>query len=199
MYKGLKNNSFDRDYIGFATLPEQIHRKSVKRGFDFTLMVVGESGLGKSTMVNSLFLGDLYKNRVVPNAAEKLERTTRIEKKSMEIEEKGVRLRLTIVDTPGFGDSTNCEESWRSCISYIDDQVGFFRAFVCVFLLYSPLFCLYPNSIDSISPTRVAWIVVTSKTIVYIAVYTFCHHTDTAYVKWISMFCDDYTKKSILF
>lgn len=37
---GLRNN-FDRDYIGFATLPEQVHRKSVKRGFDFTLMVIG--------------------------------------------------------------------------------------------------------------------------------------------------------------
>lgn len=128
------NNSFDRDYIGFATLPEQVHRKSVKRGFDFTLMVVGESGLGKSTLVNSLFLGDLYKGRVLPNAAERLERTTRIEKKAMEIEEKGVRLRLTIVDTPGFGDGTNCEESWRSCISYVEEQVSEARLF-CVFFV----------------------------------------------------------------
>ena len=59
----------DRDYIGFATLPEQIHRKSVKKGFDFTLMVVGESGLGKSTLVNSLFLSDLYKDRKIPDVS----------------------------------------------------------------------------------------------------------------------------------
>ncbi|XP_039292684.1 septin-5 isoform X1 [Nilaparvata lugens] len=112
----------DRDYIGFATLPEQVHRKSVKRGFDFTLMVVGESGLGKSTLVNSLFLSDLYKDRKVGDVSERVQKTTSIEKKSMDIEERGVKLRLTVVDTPGFGDALNCDESWRACCNYIDEQ-----------------------------------------------------------------------------
>uniref|UniRef100_A0A1B0CR21 Septin n=2 Tax=Lutzomyia longipalpis TaxID=7200 RepID=A0A1B0CR21_LUTLO len=112
----------ERDYIGFATLPEQVHRKSVKRGFEFTLMVMGESGLGKSTLINSLFLGDLYKNRIIPNVEERIEKTTRIEKKTMDIEEKGVRLRLTVVDTPGFGDAVNCDDSWRVCSAYIEEQ-----------------------------------------------------------------------------
>ncbi|XP_054257882.1 septin-4 isoform X1 [Macrosteles quadrilineatus] len=112
----------DRDYIGFATLPEQVHRKSVKRGFDFTLMVVGESGLGKSTLINSLFLSDLYKDRKTPTASDRINKTTAIEKKSMDIEERGVKLRLTVVDTPGFGDAVNCEDSWRACCNYIDDQ-----------------------------------------------------------------------------
>lgn len=35
-------------------------------------MVVGESGLGKSTLVNSLFLTDLYPERVIPDAIGKL-------------------------------------------------------------------------------------------------------------------------------
>jgi len=28
-------------YVGFANLPNQVYRKSVKKGFEFTLMVVG--------------------------------------------------------------------------------------------------------------------------------------------------------------
>lgn len=60
-------------YVGFANLPNQVHRKSVKKGFEFTLMVVGESGLGKSTLVNSLFLTDLYPERVIPDAIGKLQ------------------------------------------------------------------------------------------------------------------------------
>ncbi|XP_077291474.1 septin 4 isoform X2 [Arctopsyche grandis] len=121
-FDNISDKDRERDYIGFATLPEQMHRKSVKRGFDFTLMVVGESGLGKSTLINSLFLGDLYKNRKMSDVSDRIEKTTTIEKKTMDIEERGVKLRLTVVDTPGFGDSINCEDSWRVCTAYIDEQ-----------------------------------------------------------------------------
>lgn len=30
------------NYVGFANLPNQVFRKAVKRGFQFTLMVVGK-------------------------------------------------------------------------------------------------------------------------------------------------------------
>ena len=100
----------------------QVHRKSVKRGFDFTLMVVGESGLGKSTLVNSLFLSDLYSDRKHPPVDERLKKTVEIQKTTMEIEEKGVKLRLTIVDTPGFGDNLDGNGSWKACVKYVDDQ-----------------------------------------------------------------------------
>ncbi|XP_009073279.1 PREDICTED: septin-2 isoform X1 [Acanthisitta chloris] len=121
-------------YVGFANLPNQVHRKSVKKGFEFTLMVVGESGLGKSTLINSLFLTDLYPERIIPGAAGKhtlvlllwecykIERTVQIEASTVEIEERGVKLRLTVVDTPGYGDAINCRDCFKTIISYIDEQ-----------------------------------------------------------------------------
>ncbi|KAM6946448.1 septin-5-like [Aplochiton taeniatus] len=112
----------DKEYVGFATLPNQVHRKSVKKGFDFTLMVAGESGLGKSTLVNSLFLTDLYKDRKLLNAEERITQTVEITKHTVDIEEKGVKLKLTIVDTPGFGDAVNNTECWKSVADYIDLQ-----------------------------------------------------------------------------
>ncbi|XP_023060391.1 inactive serine/threonine-protein kinase TEX14 isoform X2 [Piliocolobus tephrosceles] len=118
----LKDEEDDKEYVGFATLPNQVHRKSVKKGFDFTLMVAGESGLGKSTLVNSLFLTDLYRDRKLLGAEERIVQTVEITKHAVDIEEKGVRLRLTIVDTPGFGDAVNNTECWKPVAEYIDQQ-----------------------------------------------------------------------------
>ena len=54
------------------------------------------------TLVNSLFLSDLYADRKIHPVDERLKKTVEIQKTTMEIEEKGVKLRLTIVDTPGI-------------------------------------------------------------------------------------------------
>ncbi|KAM4708642.1 septin-5 isoform 3-T3 [Discoglossus pictus] len=118
----MKLKDQEKQYVGFATLPNQVHRKSVKKGFDFTLMVAGESGLGKSTLVNSLFLTDLYKDRKLLNAEERINQTVEIVKHTVDIEEKGVKLKLTIVDTPGFGDAVNNTECWKAITDYIDQQ-----------------------------------------------------------------------------
>ncbi|KAH0625561.1 hypothetical protein JD844_015130 [Phrynosoma platyrhinos] len=86
------------------------------------LCPLGESGLGKSTLVNSLFLTDLYKDRKLLNAEERISQTVEIVKHTVDIEEKGVKLKLTIVDTPGFGDAVNNTECWKPITDYIDQQ-----------------------------------------------------------------------------
>ncbi|XP_026028371.1 septin-7-like isoform X2 [Astatotilapia calliptera] len=108
-------------YVGFANLPNQVYRKSVKRGFEFTLMVVGESGLGKSTLINSLFLTDLY-SKDYPGPSHRIKKTVQVEQSKVLIKEGGVQLTLTIVDTPGFGDAVDNSNCWQPVINYIDSK-----------------------------------------------------------------------------
>ena len=82
----------------------------------------GESGLGKSTLINCLFLADLYKDRKIPSVDKLLERTVTVDKKQLDIIEKGIKLRVTIVDTPGYGDSLDGNDSFQSVENYIDQQ-----------------------------------------------------------------------------
>lgn len=108
-------------YVGFANLPNQVYRKSVKRGFDFSLMVVGESGLGKSTLINSLFLTDLYAADY-PGPSHRIQKTVKVDKTNVVLKENGVQLRLTIVDTPGFGDAVDNSNCWQPIIDHIDSK-----------------------------------------------------------------------------
>ncbi|KAF9578436.1 hypothetical protein BGW38_005753 [Lunasporangiospora selenospora] len=109
-------------YVGFANLPNQVHRKSVKKGFQFTVMVVGESGLGKSTLVNTLFNAPLYPSKDHVLLSEESPKTVGIQVLSTDIEENGVRLKLNVVDTPGFGDFINNEESWKPILETIEGR-----------------------------------------------------------------------------
>ena len=37
-----------------------------------------------------------------------------------------MKLRLTVVDTPGFGDLLEGDDSWKACVKYVDDQFAAF-------------------------------------------------------------------------
>jgi len=108
-------------YVGFANLPNQVYRKAVKKGFEFTLMVVGESGLGKSTLINSMFLTDIY-SPDYPGPSQRLKKTVAIDTHKVLLKEKGVNLTLTIVDTPGFGDAVDNSNCWDPVISFVESQ-----------------------------------------------------------------------------
>ena len=38
------------------------------------------------------------------------------------IEEQGVRLKLTVTDTPGFGDQVNNDKCWEPIAEYVNEQ-----------------------------------------------------------------------------
>lgn len=85
-------------------------------------MVVGESGLGKSTLIQSLFLTNFFGDKSNPPAIERIKQTVSIDATTVDIEEKGVKLRLTVVDTPGFGDAVDNRACWRPIIDYVNEK-----------------------------------------------------------------------------
>ena len=52
----------------------------------------------------------IVKTQVLCRLSERVERTVKIEASTVEIEERGVKLRLTVVDTPGFADAIDNSE-----------------------------------------------------------------------------------------
>ncbi|KAJ7881054.1 putative cell division control protein CDC3 [Mycena olivaceomarginata] len=107
-------------HVGFSNLPNQIRRKSFKDGFQLTVMVVGESGLGKTTLINTLFNSTICVPREPLHPAADRPKTVAIDNIQADIEENGVRLRLTVVDTPGFGDFVdNSKSRVHACVYFI--------------------------------------------------------------------------------
>ncbi|CAG8528922.1 9803_t:CDS:10 [Ambispora gerdemannii] len=109
-------------YVGFDSITQQIEKKLLKRGFQFNIIVVGQTGLGKSTLINTIFAAHLIDSKGRVNVEEPFRQTTEIQTVSHLIEENGIRLRLNIVDTPGYGDQVNNENCWEPIIKYIKDQ-----------------------------------------------------------------------------
>lgn len=76
----------------------------------------GESGLGKSTLINSMFLADVY-SAEYPGPSLRIKKTVAVETNKVLLNENGVNLTLTVVDTPGFGDAVDNSNWWLFSIS----------------------------------------------------------------------------------
>lgn len=111
--------------VGISNLPNQRFKIVSQSGATFTLMVAGESGLGKTTFVNTLFQTTL-KQHADPserhNKFSSTHQTVGISIVRALLEEKNFKIRLNIIDTPGFGNNVDNTDSWTPIIDFIDDQ-----------------------------------------------------------------------------
>ncbi|XP_065345738.1 septin-2 [Cloeon dipterum] len=104
-------------HVGFDSLPDQLVNKSVQNGFIFNILCIGETGIGKSTLMDSLF-NTSFESQPSPHNLP----TVKLKAHTYELQESNVRLKLTIVDTVGYGDQINKEESYKAVVDYIDAQ-----------------------------------------------------------------------------
>ncbi|KAI5700670.1 hypothetical protein M8J75_001794 [Diaphorina citri] len=86
-------------HVGFDSLPDQL------------------TGLGKSTLMDSLF-NTSFESTPSPHSLP----SVKLKAHTYELQENNVKLKLTIVDTVGYGDQINKEDSFKSIVDYIDNQ-----------------------------------------------------------------------------
>lgn len=82
-------------------------------------MIIGETGLGKSTFVNTLFLTDIYGSEY-PGPSVKARDSVEVRCTTVKLEEDGVSLRLSVIDIPGYGECVDNSECWKPIVDYID-------------------------------------------------------------------------------
>ncbi|XP_062917156.1 septin-6 isoform X1 [Mobula hypostoma] len=114
--EGARNLSLS-GHVGFDSMPDQLVNKSVCQGFSFNILCVGETGLGKSTLMDTLF-----NTKFEGDPAPHNQPGVHIKSNSYELQESNVRLKLSIVNSVGFGDQINKEESYKSIVEFIDAQ-----------------------------------------------------------------------------
>lgn len=91
-------------------------------------MVIGQSGTGRSTFINSLCDQLIVEpsstvKMYSPEELDSPERELQLRKSTVELEdEDGVRINLNLIDTPGFGDSLDNDPSFQVLKDYLKYQ-----------------------------------------------------------------------------
>lgn len=122
-----ENSYTDGFKVGIEGLPSQKEKIISKQGASFNLLLVGQSGLGKTTFVNTLFGTSLLPNiwhnveELKPNVT--FDKTTKITSHKVHLTENGFDLDFTVVDTPGFCDFIDNQFSHLPITDYIDEQL----------------------------------------------------------------------------
>jgi septin 6/8/11 len=106
-----------KEECGINNLPNQIMAKAISDGFVFNILCVGETACGKSSLLDSLFntrLDSTPSTHDIPRVF--------LRKNTYDLFEREIRLKLTVVETAGFGDQINKDDSFKVIGDFIDSQ-----------------------------------------------------------------------------
>lgn len=98
-------------------------RKTLKKSINFSIMIIGESGSGRSTFINTLCGG----NSIVPTSStinqDPFDKKLTLRHENVELEDnEGHKISLNIIDTPNFANSINCDEDFKIIVDFIRHQ-----------------------------------------------------------------------------
>ncbi|KAK7040081.1 Cell division control protein 11 [Paramarasmius palmivorus] len=124
-------------------MPLPARRRRSTKGIQFTVMVVGASGSGKTTFINTLCEQEVLKHKesaspenaanetgvVIKPVTVGMSLSLKNPKRHLitahskpDIQEEAMRISLTIVDTPGFGDNVDNRLAFQEIVAYLERQ-----------------------------------------------------------------------------
>ncbi len=103
---------------GVANIPNQVHYLHSKRKIGVNVFLFGESGLGKTGLINQVLGQPLLHD----NEAKASEESISIRIRRQEVEESGSRALLSVLDLPTFGSKHSKKEAGQAALAYLEDQ-----------------------------------------------------------------------------
>lgn len=122
-----------RHNVGFSSVPDQVRERSITKGFELNVLVVGRRGLGSTTLVNSIFAAPLIDRK----------REDTITATRNEIVENDISLEVSVVTYHESDIGPVLEYIDAMNREYFDNEQGLYKAFkdnrvhVCLYLLPS--------------------------------------------------------------
>lgn len=101
---------------GFDSLPNQVTTRRTIHGLAFNLLVVGPTGIGKTTLINSLFDFDYGDSPDYERGLSNVE----LRVKEYRPQNKTIEMKLTIIETKGFNNQLDRSEIYKPIVDYIE-------------------------------------------------------------------------------
>lgn len=91
-------------YVGFDTLPDQFVSRVIRDGFGFNILALGSTGVGKTTLLEALFNTKLQSEQAIRSHNSN---NVTVSTQQIELNEGSIKLKLSLIESKGFGDQIN--------------------------------------------------------------------------------------------
>ena len=104
-------------HVGISQYPDQVRRRILKKPFSFHLLVVGEKGVGKSSLIKTLFHDlDTDKKDTL------IDKDKHFETSKVVIPGDVIDINYVITEAPGFGD-INSDDVFNAIENYVENNL----------------------------------------------------------------------------
>lgn len=98
-------------------------RRTVKKSINFSVMIIGESGSGRSTLINSICGGNSIVSTSLTALQNPFNKKLTLRHENVELEDNdGHKISLNIIDTPNFANAVNCDDDFKIIVDFIRHQ-----------------------------------------------------------------------------